>query len=65
MALTDYLARDLDNIRLEQVVKKIVYNEKFVEVSTTDGQVYRAEFVLITVPLGVMKSKQIEFNPSL
>jgi len=65
MALTDYLGRDLIDIRLEQIITKINYNEKFVEVSTRDGEVYRAEYVLITIPLGVLKSKQIEFNPSL
>ena len=65
MAVTDYLARDLTDIRLEQIVTKINYNEKFVEVSTRDGQVYRAEYVLITIPLGVLKSKRIEFSPSL
>lgn len=65
MALTDYLAKDLTDIRLERVVTKINYDEKFVEVSTRDGQVYRAEYVLITVPLGVLKSQQIEFKPSL
>jgi monoamine oxidase len=65
MALTNYLARDITDIRLEQIVTKINYNEKFVEVSTRDGEVYRAEYVLITIPLGVLKSKQIEFNPPL
>jgi monoamine oxidase len=65
MALTDYLAKDVTGIRLEQVVTKINYNEKLVEVSTNDGQIYRAEFVLVTVPLGVLKSKQIEFTPEL
>jgi monoamine oxidase len=64
-ALIDYLSRDLTNIRLEQVVTKINYTDKFAQVSTKDGGVYRAEYVLITIPLGVLKSKQIEFNPPL
>lgn len=66
MALTDYLTKDVTNIRLEQVVTKIIYNnDKLVEVSTKDGQIYRTEFVLVTVPLGVLKSKQIDFTPQL
>ena len=65
MALTDYLASGLTNIRLEQVVTKISYDEQFVHVSTRDGHLYRAQYVLITVPLGVLKSQQIDFQPSL
>jgi monoamine oxidase len=65
MALTNYLAKDIEDIRFEQVVTKINYYEELVEVSTRDGQVYRAEFVLITVPLGVLKSEQINFSPQL
>ncbi|CAF1096756.1 unnamed protein product [Adineta steineri] len=65
MAITDYLAKNLTNIRFEEIVTKIDYHKNFVKVSTKSGQIYRAEFVLITVPLGVLKSKQIEFNPQL
>ncbi|CAF3817204.1 unnamed protein product, partial [Rotaria sp. Silwood1] len=65
MALTNYLAKDITDIQLEEVVVKITYNEKLVEVSTKNGQIYYAEFVLVTVPLGVLKSKQIEFTPQL
>ena len=65
MALTDYLSRDLTNIRLEQIVTKINSTDQFVQVSTKNGGVYRAEYVLITVPLGVLKSRQIEFSPPL
>ncbi|CAF1013393.1 unnamed protein product [Adineta steineri] len=65
MTITDHLAKDLTNIRLKQVVTKINYTNNDVIVSTKDGDVYRADYVLITVPLGVLKSKQIEFYPSL
>ncbi|CAF1195658.1 unnamed protein product [Adineta steineri] len=65
MAITDYLAKNLTNIRFGEIVTKIDYNKNLVKVSTKNGQIYQAEFVLITVPLGVLKSKQIEFNPQL
>lgn len=65
MALTDYLTKHVNDIRLEQIVTKITYNNESVEISTRDGQIYQTQFVLITVPLGVLKSRQIEFNPSL
>ena len=64
-AVTDYLAKDVTDIRLEQVVTKITYHEKLIEVSTRDGEIYQADFVLVTVPLGVLKSKQIKFIPQL
>ncbi|CAF3974966.1 unnamed protein product [Adineta steineri] len=65
MAITDHLAENLTNIRFGEIVTKIDYNKNLVKVSTKNGQIYQAEFVLITVPLGVLKSKQIEFNPQL
>ena len=64
-AVTDYLAKDVADIRLEKVVTKITYHEKLIEVSTRDGEIYQADFVLVTVPLGVLKSKQIKFIPQL
>ncbi|CAF1242485.1 unnamed protein product [Adineta steineri] len=65
MALTDYLARDIDDIRFNQVINKITYNDKMVEVRTKNGKIYQSSFVLLTVPLGVLKAKEIEFIPQL
>lgn len=31
----------------------------------SDGKMHRAEFILVTVPLGVLKSNKIKFNPPL
>ncbi len=65
VTLIDYLAKDAGDIRLKQIVTKISYGAQFAEVQTTNGQIYRANFVLLTVPLGVLKARQIEFSPPL
>ncbi len=59
VSLIDYLAKDIKNIRLEQVVTNISYGEEFAQVQTANGQIYQARFVLLTVPLGVLKAKSI------
>jgi monoamine oxidase len=51
-------------IELNQQVIKIEYNHNGVEVST-QNQHYHADYVIITVPLGVLKSGTIRFTPSL
>ncbi|CAF0964816.1 unnamed protein product [Rotaria sordida] len=61
------------NIRLKRIVKKISYNKTGIEVSVENGEdaknemieTYRAEAVLITVPLGVLKENVIIFDPPL
>ncbi|CAF1070962.1 unnamed protein product [Rotaria magnacalcarata] len=61
------------NIRLKRIVKKITYNKSAVEVSVENGEdskndmieTYRAEAVLVTVPLGVLKENVIIFDPPL
>jgi len=61
--LVKALAEDLD-IRLNTWVSKINYTNKQVEVETTQG-VFEADYVIVTVPLGVLKKGKIEFEPSL
>lgn len=58
-----YLAKDID-LRLNQRVSKIDYNNGKIKV-THNSAISEADFVIVTVPLGVLKSKSIEFNPSL
>ncbi|CAF0806352.1 unnamed protein product, partial [Adineta ricciae] len=65
MSVTNYLSNKVSHIHLNQIVSKITYNDQSVEVRTRDGHLYHAEYVLLTVPLGVLKRKQIEFSPSL
>ena len=68
-ALLDY-PTPLD-VRLEKPVPKITYSQRpddestqtFVE--TEAGEVFNADYVVLTVPLGVLQQKSIEFKPSL
>lgn len=54
------------SIRFDFVVKKINYeNEGKVRVTDTNGTILTADYVIVTVPLGVLKSGSIEFSPPL
>jgi monoamine oxidase len=59
-----YLARGL-NIRTNSIVTSINWGNGNVSVRLTDGATLRANHVLITVPLGVLKSGAIRFTPAL
>ncbi|CAF1193351.1 unnamed protein product [Adineta ricciae] len=65
MSLTNYLLKKISNIRFNQIVSKVIFHDQSVEVRTNTGQIYHAEYVLLTVPLGVLKRKLIEFSPPL
>ncbi len=62
--VAEYLAEGLD-IRLDTKVTNIDYSETLTKVTTAGGEVYEADIVLITVPLGVLKQNIISFTPSL
>lgn len=67
--LTDGLAAGLD-IRLDQVVRQIRYDEQRVTVTTEPADAsgerhFSADCVLVTVPLGVLKHGDIRFVPPL
>jgi len=58
------LAQGLD-IRLNCIVEEIDYSTKdYIMVKTSQGE-FKADKVVITIPLGVLKSKKINFLPSL
>lgn len=61
--IADHLAKNLD-IRLNQRVARIEYSTDKVQV-THNGGISEADFVLVTVPLGVLKNDAIEFVPAL
>ena len=61
--IPNYLANGL-NIQLNQRVSKIDYSETKIKVSH-NNEVTEADYVLVTVPLGVLKSGKIEFVPAL
>ncbi|MEM7539490.1 MAG: FAD-dependent oxidoreductase [Chloroflexota bacterium] len=61
--LVEHLARDL-SIELEQVVESIAYNDSGVTV-TTKQRSFDADYVVITVPIGVLQQGMIAFDPPL
>lgn len=67
-ALVDALADGLD-VQLNAVVSEIRYREDRVRVVTVDGDEHRADYVIVTVPLGVLKLSPdaggIAFSPEL
>lgn len=63
--IIDLVAKDLlENIKLNQIVKKITYNNQGVVVTTNQGN-FSADKVIITLPLGVLKKGSVEFSPQL
>lgn len=63
-ALPEYLARGLD-IRTGEAVMRIEKAGKAIRLTTSTGSTYQARHALVTVPLGVLKAKQIEFSHPL
>lgn len=61
--IAQFLSKDL-NILLNQRVSKVDYINKKAKI-THNGTVTEADYVLITVPLGVLKANSIQFVPSL
>jgi polyamine oxidase len=61
--LTNDAARGL-TIHLNQPVQGIRYNATGVTVTTTENS-YHADVALITVPLGILKSEKVAFDPPL
>ncbi|XP_073156948.1 probable polyamine oxidase 4 [Henckelia pumila] len=58
------LSRDID-IRLNHRVKRIINGYNKVVVTIEDGRNFVADAAIITVPLGILKSNLIEFEPKL
>lgn len=61
--IPNYLATGLD-IQLNQRVSKIDYTDKKIKI-THNGTESEADYVLVTVPLGVLKANAIQFVPAL
>lgn len=62
-AIPDHLSQGL-TIHLGEVVRRIAWDDAGVSV-TTEGQIRRADQVIVSVPLGVLKAGAIEFAPRL
>ncbi len=61
--ITEYLASGL-SIKLEQVVQAVYWDESPIRV-VTDRAVFTADQVLVTLPLGVLQSGRVRFEPEL
>jgi monoamine oxidase len=61
--IPNYLAKGID-VRLNQRVSKIDYTAEKVKI-THNGTTTEADYVVVTVPLGVLKKNVIEFKPAL
>jgi polyamine oxidase len=63
-AVINAMAQGL-TIELEQVVEQVRVDDDGVEVVTTTGETWQGSHVVVTVPLGVLKSGAIVFEPPL
>lgn len=61
--IPNYLAEQLE-VRLNVQVTNIDYTDTLVKVST-NGEDFEADFVIVAVPLGVLKKEVISFSPAL
>lgn len=61
--IPNYLANGL-NVQLNQRVTKIDYTDAKIKI-THNGNISEADYVIVTVPLGVLKANKIQFTPAL
>ncbi|NEO49410.1 MAG: NAD(P)-binding protein [Moorea sp. SIO4A3] len=61
--ITEYLSRDLD-IQLEQIVEAVTYGDDGVTIKTNQD-LFTADRVIVTLPIGVLKNGTVKFNPPL
>ena len=61
--VTDYLSANLD-IELNTLVEHIDYSQDPLVITTNRGT-YETDLILVTVPIGVLKSGNIGFSPAL
>jgi len=53
------------NLRLNRQVRQITHSKDGVNIETENGETFSCRKVLLSVPLGVLKSDQIKFSPKL
>jgi monoamine oxidase len=63
-SIHEFLSMGL-NIHLNTVVETIAWDANGVQVHTTDGQTYVADYAVITLPLGVLQAGNVRFDPAL
>jgi monoamine oxidase len=63
--LQEAFATEINQVLFNQVVSTIDYSGSRIDVATTNGDFYKADAVLLTVPLSVLKNNAISFIPAL
>lgn len=63
--VTDALAAQIRDLRLNSDVCRVEHTPDHVDVHLRHGEVLRADAVIVSVPIGVLKTGAIEFAPSL
>ena len=63
-SLVTRLAEGLD-VRLARTVTRVAWDDAGVRVEVGDGEAFTADRVIVTVPLGVLRRRSIEFVPGL
>jgi len=64
-SLAGNLVKGVEKLHLSKKVTRVEYGDRGVRVLCEDGMALAGDACLITVPLGVLKSKMIEFEPEL
>ncbi len=52
-------------IQYNRIVNKIDYTGKKIRVHTGEGRIEEADYVIVTVPLGILKENRVQFYPEL
>ncbi|KNE66824.1 hypothetical protein AMAG_11307 [Allomyces macrogynus ATCC 38327] len=58
-------AQAKNKVRFNQRVTDVVYDKSGVTVTTRDGSIYRADYVISTFSLGVYQENEVSFTPPL
>lgn len=62
--LMNAIAEELD-VQLEMPVQQIEWGTSGIRITTDNGEQFEADKLIVTLPLGVLKSNQVTFLPSL
>ncbi|KAK2165637.1 hypothetical protein LSH36_47g00002 [Paralvinella palmiformis] len=63
--LDDVMGNDDRRLKLNHLITEILYADDGVRVTTSDKRSYTADYVIITVSLGVLQNEVITFDPPL
>lgn len=63
--LDEVLENDMEKLKLNTVVTEIKETESQIIVTTKNGEKIAADYVIVTVSIGVLKSNSIKFKPEL